>query len=735
MSYQTTNLECSSARKLRPALVAVVASVSFCTIAQTVDRSASIAPGLDEIIVTGHAERQLILDAKTDTGSRLGMTAREVPAIVDILSERQMRELGARTSLEALNRAPGVTASLTATSPGIPTMRGFTTVGLLYDGVRVGTPAMVARTIDSWAFERVEILKGPASVLYGEGALGGAINLIPKRPDLDDRSAQGLVSYGSFESARAAADVNMPLSDVFAVRAVGSYSQSDGYVDDAGNEFLGGSLSARYTPTERLSVDLAFDYNEDSYDVADLGTPLVPRSVAQDPSNAVSSADGWVVDRGRRENNYNFRDGIIDSDTQWYRSHINYELAEGLAINNQLTYYHSDRNFINAEIFNYNLDTGLLDRSSGIVTHDLDFLIERLALTADFHLGGMRNRVAVGGEYSDLDFATRRYFVFGDPGLSVTLDDPDRGRFPGGFGSGESLPPENQVADVAIKSLFAEYALDLTPRWLLAAGLRSDWIELERSLLEPGTDYDRDYDAVSWRAGTVYDLLPKTQLFAQYSEAIAPVSNFLLMSLSNSTFELTEGQSVEGGIKSSLWDDRLDATVSAYWIEQDNIITRDPQDPTLRVQGGRTSSRGIEVSLSAAITDSLRIDGNYTILDVRFEELLDAEGESLKGNTPPRVPQTVANLFAFYSVPGTRFTLSGGIRHAGHFYTDEANSIRINSYTTIDAAIGYEFPFGELTLRGRNLTDEFYVDYTDVNARQFQIAAPRSVDVTFSTGF
>ncbi|MBN7796020.1 TonB-dependent siderophore receptor [Parahaliea mediterranea] len=690
---------------------------------------------LSEVIVVGQSQRERLLDTQTKTGSRLGLTARELPAIVDILSSDKLLELGARSSLEALNRAPGVNATLTATSPGVPTMRGFTTVGLLYDGVQVGSPSMMSRTIDSWAFDRIEVLKGPASVMYGEGALGGAINLLPKHPQMAEASAQGIVSYGSYDSARIAGDINVPLGETLAARVVASHSHGDGYVDDAGSEFTGVSLSARYLPHDRLVVDLAFDYNEDAYDVADLGTPLVPLDVARKPSNIVSSADGWVVDRALRDTNYNFGDGIIDSDTQWYRSHLSYQLAEGVEFRNQLSYYHSDRRFINAEMFSYNVDTGLLDRSSGIITHDFDYLIERAAVAADFEVGGMRNRLTVGGEYSDLDFATRRYFVFGDPSLAVALDEPDRGLFPGGFGSGAALPAENQMSDVEIRSVFVEHALNLTSRWLLVSGVRNDWIDLKRSVLSSDSDYQSDYDALSWRVGSVFDILPSTQVFAQYSEAIAPVSNFVRMSLTNSTFELTRGRSVEAGIKSSFWNERAELTLAGYWIEQDDIVTRDPINPTMRVQGGSASSRGLELSLSAALTDSLRVDGNYTVLDARFEELLDAQGLSLKGNTPPRVPETVANLFAFYDVPGTPLTVSAGIRHAGRVFTDEANSIRMDGYTTVDAALSYEFSFGELTLRGRNLGDEFYVEYTDVNSRQFQVAPPRTVEVTLSSSF
>lgn len=684
----------------------------------------------DEIIVTGVADRQLLLDANTETGTRLGLTARETPAIVDILSERQMREFGARTNVEALNRAPGVTSSVPATSPGAPTMRGFTggSVGLLYDGVRVATPGIFSRASDSWLYERIEILKGPASVLYGEGALAGAINMVPKKAKLGASSGSALASYGSFDTLRLGGDLNLALGDKAAVRGVASYARTSGYVDDTDSRLFAASLSTEIRPTERLTINLAVDYSEDRYDTADLGTPLVPLAAARDPSNAATGPGGLVIDRAMRRTNFNVTDAVLDSDTLWLRSHVRYELSDALTFTNDLSKYHSDRQFINAEMFTFNPGTSLIDRTTGIVTHDIDYWIERPAITGDFTIGGLRNRFTLGSEFSTLDFATRRYFA---TTTSVDRFNPVRGTFPGGT---TALPSPNSNARVKTSSIFGEDALNLTSDWLLVGGIRYDWIDFERNIA-PSTNFSRNYGALSWRVGTVYNIFPKTQIFAQYSKAIVPVGNFLLLSFANSQFDLTKGRSVEAGIKSSFWDDRIDLTLAAYHIAQSDIVTRDPANPLNSIQGGKQSSRGVELSLSAAVTRQLRIDANWTWLDAKFDELIEADGVSRAGKTPPRVPETVANLFAFYSFEGLPLTVSAGLRHAGRFYTDNANSIRARGYTTVDAAIGYKFGFGELTLRGRNLTNAFYVDYTDMLPTQFQVAAPRSVELSLLTRF
>ena len=702
-------------------LVLMISSVSH---AQETDQT------LEQVIVTGVADRQLLLDARTDTGSRLGLTARETPAIVDILSERQIAELGARTNVEALNRAPGVTSSLPATSPGAPTMRGFSggAVGLLYDGMRVATPLIYTRASDSFMFERIEILKGPASVLYGEGALAGAINLVPKQAILGVDRTEALASYGSYDTVRLAGDLNLPVGERAAIRGVASHGHSTGYVDDTDSEFVATSLSATLKPTDALVLEFAADYSEDDYDTADLGTPLVPRGIARNPSSAATAPGDLVIDRALRKTNFNVTDAVLDSDTLWLRSRARWDINDTFTFSNEFGHYRSDRRFINAEIFNYNRGSGLLDRSTGIVTHDIEYTIERPTLSGDVVIGGLRNRFAIGAEASWLSFATRRYFSTTTP---VDLFAPVRGTFPGGTGS---LQPPNQEADVAVSAVFVENAVDLTSRWMVAGGLRRDWIDLDR-LIVNSPKFNREYTALSYRLGTVYDLAAKTQLFAQYSKAVAPIGNLLSLSLANSRFDLSEGQSVEVGVKSSFWDDRIDVTLAGYRLVQDDIITRDPSNPTLSIQGGKQSSRGVELSLSASVTSQLRIDANYTKLDAEFDELIEAGGISREGKTPPRIPETIANLFAFYSFEALPVTVSAGLRHAGRFFTDNANTIRARGYTTVDAAVGYKISFGEIALRGRNLSDEFYVDYSDVSPTQFQVGAPRTVEIALLASF
>lgn len=690
---------------------------------------------LDEVVVTGE---RIPLDTRAETGSRLGLTLRETPATIDVLTQDQLIEFGLRDTLEALNRVPGVTSSNPATSPGMLSARGFSggAVSLLYDGARPGIPAFFTRVIDSWNLERIEVLKGPSSVVHGEGALAGAVNLIPKSARLDSRQSSAQLAYGSFDSVRLGGDYNLPLNDRAALRGVASYSRSAGYVDDTNSGFAAGSVSGLWKPTDKLSLNLAVDYSRDDYDTAYFGTPLVPRAAAREPSDLVQSADGRVLDEAMRDVNFNVRDGIVDSDTVWVRSGAEYRFNEAWSLRNDLDFYRSDRRFINAEYFGYNAATNLVDRSTGIVTHDFDYWIERLALAGDFKIGELRNRITFGAEYSEVDFFTRRRF-----GSTTSVDPyaPDPGQFPEGDNAAIFPSRANNDNGIATTAVFLEDALNLTSRWLMVAGLRHDRIEVDRvgNNLNTGvaTSVNKQFDEVTWRVGTVFDLKPETQLFVQYSTAAVPPATLFTLSPANSAFEMTTGKSVEAGIKSSFWQGRLNLTFAAFRIEQDDIVTRDPVDLTISVQGGRQSSEGVEVALSAQLTSRFRIDMNASTLDARFDELIEAGGADRRGNTPSRVPEQTGNLFAHLELEKVPLTLSGGLHYCGRWYTNNANSIRVGEHTTLEASVAYRLPFGDLTLRGRNLTDEIYADYTDISPDQLTIAAPRSVELSLYTRF
>jgi len=692
-----------------------------------------------DIIVTGQRDLRR-LDRATPTGSRLVLADRETPATIDTVTQATMQAKGLRTAIEVYGSAPGVVAGLLPGEPASASIRGFSTgaVSYLFDGMRVADSTILNRNYDSFNFDRIELLKGPASILYGDGALAGAINLVPRKPVVGATQFDGLASYGSFDTVRLGLGANLPLSAVAALRTDLSLSRSNGYVDDTDTRTIQSTSSLALTPTERLSVLLAFDFFQDRNRTPYQGAPLVPASIARAPSGAVDTRNSYVLDRAMRDENYNVADGRMDSDAYWGRTRIAYDLTDGWTLTDEANVYHGKREWENSEDFTYNERTGLLDRGTTKIYHDHDSWSNRAFVTGDFALAGMRNRMNVGAEYNETTFGTVRRF---GQAAAVARFAPTRGAFPADTAA--NFPGAGNRADFnsRVKSwaVFGEDALNLSDDWLLLGGVRFDHIALDRRIddLNTGTtqQFGRSFKALSGRVGTVYSITPKTQLYTQYSHAITPVGSLLLSNVLRASVDLTKGDSVEGGIKTSLLGDRVTLTAAGYWIRQSGILTRDPARPSVQVQGGSQSSRGIELSATGTITPNLTIDANGALLKARYDDLTGAGGVDLSGNRPNNVPQRLANLTLFYNFDRLPLTASGTVRHVGSICTSTTNDVRVDGYTVVDAALSYRLPTVTVTIRGRNLAGSFYAYWSGYSATQVYVGAPRSVDIALSTRF
>ncbi|RBC43825.1 TonB-dependent siderophore receptor, partial [Xanthomonas oryzae pv. oryzae] len=438
-------------------------------------RTDAEATTLDTLKVQGQRQRRL--ESPEAVGSRLGLTQRETPASLQVIDHTDIATQGARTTSEVFDMVAGAMVGNVPGNPAVVTMRGFSgnTISVLHDGVRLGASTIVTRNLDTVGLERVEVLRGPASVLYGEGALGGATG--------------------------------------------------------ANSDLL------------RWRVDL----------------PL---------------GNHW-------------------------------------SLQNDLSWYQADRDFFYSDNWIYTPATGQLSRTAERIQHDQRFWNERLALSFDGRLGRHRNRFTAGMEHNDTKFHTPRQTGVTTP---VSPLDPVLGVFPDGSAANFPGAGNNVIFDSRLRTLavFAENALNLTARWSLLAGARVEKIQLSRDIRDVNTgnvaSFRPDYRPFSWRVGTVFDLTPEVQLYGHYATAVSPVSTLLTMRPAAGVFDLSKGKSLEAGIKANAWGKRIEWTAAAYRIERDNILTRDPANPSISVQGGAQSSQGVELSAQAQLTRGLRLD-------------------------------------------------------------------------------------------------------------------------------
>ncbi|MEQ1711390.1 MAG: TonB-dependent receptor [Hyphomicrobium sp.] len=693
----------------------------------------SPAQALQTLPAASAAAASAKLELQNTTGSALNLTPRETPATVTIVSQKDIEEKGARGLVETLRTIPGIHVSNNPGEVGTTVTRGFQkATGYSVDGSRVADPVFLPRDFSSYHFDRIEVLRGPASVVSGTSGLAGTFNIVTKQASTERTFGEAMVSYGSFGTLETGIGLNVAISPNAAIRSTATFSKSDGYVDDTPYDKYGITTNILLKPTDALKLTASVDYFKDDLSPY-YGTPLIQRSVARSPTDVVSSSNGLVLDKSIRYKNYDFLDTIMTSESVWLRGAADYKLNEYWKIRNEASYYSADRLWRDADFYSYTgAPAPAITRGITLISHDHEFWSDRLTASFDGRIGGMRNRFTAGAEYLETSFGTNRHF---GTAPSVDIFNPNRGTYPA-----ETVPPfstlQKQTSSHATKAAFAEHAINLTPSWLIAAGIRRETIELDRNIFNKVSGatqtFGTELGSTTWRVGSTYEIMPGTTLFGQYATAVTPVSALMVASLANSRFDLTTGNSLEFGIKSTMLGGRVTSTASVYQIEQDDIVTRNPANPSQSIQGGSQRSRGIEVETAVSLTDRWNLSLSGTVIDTEFTELFNSAGKSLAGNRPVNAVPWAWHAMMTYRLEALPATIGAQLTGVGPFYTSNANLYEAKERTVLDAWIAFDLGKGTLRIRGRNLTDELYAEGTDYSETSLYIAPPRSFDVTYS---
>jgi iron complex outermembrane receptor protein len=284
---------------------------------------------LDEVVVESQRDRSTVgLDNVANTGSRLGIETRDLPASVSVVSQELIQLQGARNSIEAIGSAVGMTGGTSVGSIPSFATRGFTSndITVMRDGIRQNTASQSSRPLDSFLFDRIEVLKGPASLLYGEGAVGGAINYVSKLPT-PMFQGEGFASIGPWNTYRFGAGAGGPTGvDSLSYRIDASQSSSDGYVDRSDYDYTAIAGALRWDVSETSSLTLSSTYLKDetsSY----YGTPVVYDAVIDQNGTQIVRKANTTTDRlvnarivsGTETNNYNILDNFANAENTFSR--------------------------------------------------------------------------------------------------------------------------------------------------------------------------------------------------------------------------------------------------------------------------------------------------------------------------------------------------------------------------------------------------------------------------------
>ena len=672
---------------------------------------------LQEVTVTDRAARPASLADENSAGSRLGISALETPASVQTVTAADMSLRGDLNVVDAVKHSTGVAVLPTIGWGGYGySVRGFGTgsVTVLYDGVKsLANIGNASYPYDTWNVDRVEILSGPASVLYGAGAVGAAMNVVPRKPSRKPENTLRLIG-GSFDTYGVALDSTGPVGKNLLYRLDLSHNQSDGYVHFGKSYGSVASGALTWLAANNLSFTLSVDYAK-RQPMYYSGTPFI---------------DG-AIDKSLRKVNYAthdtrnpFEDLRVTLSTEWQPGdEIKVRNISYLILGDRLWRYPSS---------SYRAATRDIRRSSYTTYDQQQKQIGNHAEVAVEHtLFGLKSATSFG---ADVDHLTNERLVDNYPGSHV-LD--VRNSRPGYF-------PDRRVASNygRIKanqlSLFVENKLDLLPRLSLVTGARKDYSRITHDDLLNHTSVDKTFTPLSWRVGAVYRLADKFNLYGQYSKAVDMVSSLPSISAANLNYAMSEGKQAEIGLKQIALDNRLEWTLAAYHIVKNRLLTPDPANPGVSLQVGQQSSRGIEASLRFKPTQNWLIEANGSALRAKYDDFYENVSGvpvSRAGNHPSGTPQRLANLWVAWDfAPGWKAI--GNLAYNGGLYANTANTVRLPAYTV--AGLGLRWAIARdttLDLRARNIFDKVYAYTAGGSGTLRLLGEPRAFYATLTTKF
>ena len=647
------------------------------------------------------------------TGTRIEAPLEDLPLTIQVIPREVIEDRQVVHLQELADNVPGVEplSGYGGLSANDYFIRGFSAGESFRNGFRDFTfisPRDVANV------ERVEFLRGPASVLYGGGFnFSGAVNTVTKRP-LADPQYNVSATVGSDDFYRPTIDVTGPITEDESLlyRLNIAYENSGSFRDFNENEslFVAPVLTWEIGPDTTLTTE--FEYQNYNY-VFDRG--FFPSDVAFDLpiSRFLGEPDFSNAEFDSYYFGYDFEHRFSE---QWkIRQGFGGLISAGGI--NEVTLGNFSDPFVEAD-----------GRTLTRIANETDERQENYSLqtevVGEFNTGSIEHNVLFGVEYSDYQFAYDFFEAALDP---IDIFDPVYGAIPGEFS-----PSFAEEYGTTTTGLYAQDLIYFTPNIIALVGGRFDFSDSSyRDRFTGETLSETSETNFSPRLGLVYKPFEDTSLYASWANSFIPTT-FGGRSRTGSAFEPERGEQFEIGVKQSFLDNRLSATLALYNLTRQNVTTTDPVDPNFSIQTGAQTSRGVELDISGEILPGWNMIATYAHTDA----FVSADNDIPVGDRLAGIPRNTASLWTTYEVQDGELQGLGvglGLVWAGKREAQLPNNdVELPSYFRTDASLFYRRDSYEAALSIKNLFNQEYY-----NTQGFFIvpAAPLTVLGTIKVSF
>lgn len=652
--------------------------------------------------VGGYVARRSVTATKTDT------PLSETPQSISVITREQMEDRGVQNVSEAFAYSAGVVGDNVVESRyDKPVIRGFPARQYL-DGLYINyyTSGYLMPRVDTYGLERVELLRGPSSVLYGANAPGGLVNLVSKRPTAETLREVNL-QYGSHNRKQASFDLSgaVDSNQTVLYRLTGLFRKSDTQTEHAKDDRIFIAPALTFRPSADTTFTLLTHYQRDRQGTA---INFLPRE-----GTVIPTVNGRRIPVGF----FTGEPGFNTFDREEYAIGYAFEhrFNDTFRVRQNVRYMHSDLTYTGVYAVGWNsaaqqqLRRGSLDAGGKLDTIGVD-----TQLQADFSTGPVRHKMLVGVDYQHGKFDDRQGFgTVGTPPLG--LIDPWNPVYGARINPIASYTNAEQTQRQL--GVYFQDQMKLTERLTFVAGGRKDWASSDTTSTRIVTATNArtvtttpiDQDDFTYRLGLLYQAPYGITPYVSYSTSFQPQAG---TDRQGSPFKPTTGKQTELGVKFQPPGSNSFITAAVYDLRQQDVLTPDPGRPAgtnFQVQTGEVRSRGFELEGTMDFQNGFKAIGSYTLMNM---ETTRSNGPDL-GKTPTNRPRHTAALWVDYTMRGGLLRglgMGAGARYIGSTWGDAANTFKVSSVWLADAAIHYTLDqHWRFALTATNLLDKEYV--------------------------
>lgn len=631
----------------------------------------------------------------TKTNTRLV----ETPQSITVVGRKQIDSQNAQTLTQATQYVAGAFSG----SFGFDTrntfiyLRGFNVsdYGIYRDGLQTLNYGFGYFNVNTFGLERIEILRGPAAVLFGAGSPGGIVNQVSKRPTTEPFGSVE-IGGGSFGQKYAAYDFGGPADKEghWFYRVTGYGRNGGTQVEGAPDDSYSIAPSVTYRPDGATSLTVLTSFQHDNSAVTANFLPYIgtvrPQALGLRIPRSLNVGDARLNTYQRDQAFLGYEFEHVFNETWAFRQNLRYSFGESFQNSDigQLGYAFGDAT--QTQLARYQF------RDHARVNI---FQVDNQA-EARFSDGFFRHDVLMGLDYKDYRLSDNQASLFPASNLNILAP-----TYAGADGNPTPyLINSNTFTQLG---LYAQDQIKITDRLTLLLGGRQDFADnrvVDKLFNGAGTT-GRSDTGTTYRTALIYNFDNGLAPYVSYSTSFQPLIGTGRLS---TTFKPETGTQIEGGVKFEPPGQGYFLTLAGFDIHRKNTLTPDPVNTLFQVQLGEVRSTGFEAQLVANVFEGLDVAASYTIYGLTNER----GSADILGKVPVNVPENFANAFFDYTIPVGAlrgFGFGGGVRYFGRSFADTANLYRVPDYVLFDAQVHYNWDRWRLAVTATNIGDRRYV--------------------------